>query len=104
MKKLVAVLSLAAAFALVPGSARADAEGKMLGTVTKITLAKDGNSAVATLRDGKSGQTVDIAVEDKITLDKFKDHRISAGDEIKAKYTENGGKHLATFFKKPGGC
>ncbi len=103
MKKLVAALSLAVAVTLATATA-ARAEEKILGTVASIQLAADGNSAVATLKDGKAGVTVPIAVEDKVTLDKFKDHRISVGDEIKCKYEKKGAKNVATFFKKPGGC
>jgi hypothetical protein len=103
MKQLVATLSLAVAVTLATATP-ARAEEKILGTVAAIQLAPDGNSAVATLKDGKAGTTVPIAVEDKVTLDKFKDHRISVGDEIKAKYEKAGGKNLATYFKKPGGC
>ena len=103
MKKLVSTLFLALAFTLATGSI-ARAEEKMLGVVSKINLAQDGNSAVATLKDSKSGQPLDIAVEDKVTLDKFKDHRISVGDEIKCKYEKKGAKNLATYFKKAAGC
>jgi hypothetical protein len=103
MKKLVSALTLAAAFTLLTGTA-ARAEEKMLGVVEKIELAKDGASAVARLKDAKSGQALDVAVEDKVTLDKLKDHRIVVGDEIKAKYEKKGAKNVATYFKKAGGC
>lgn len=103
MKKLVSVLSLAVAFTLAAGTS-ARAEDKLLGVVAKIELAADGNSAVAVLKDSKSGQPLDIAVQDKVTLDKFKDHRISLGDEIKCKYEKQGGRNLATYFKKAAGC
>jgi hypothetical protein len=103
MKKVAAVLSLAIAFTLATGTV-ARAEEKLLGVVAKIDLANDGNSAVATLKDSKSGQPTAIAVEDKVTLDKFKDHRISIGDEIKCKYEKQGPKNLATYFKKAAGC
>ncbi len=103
MKKLAAALSLAVAFTLATGTV-VRAEEKLLGVVAKIDVSTDGNSAVATLKDAKSGQTVDLAVEDKVTLDKFKDHRISAGDEIKAKYEKQGAKNVATYFKKAAGC
>jgi uncharacterized membrane protein YedE/YeeE len=103
MKKIAAVLSLAITFPLAAGAV-ARAEEKLLGVVAKIDLAQDGNSAVATLKDAKSGQPTDVAVEDKVTLDKFKDHRISVGDEIKCKYEKQGAKNLATYFKKAAGC
>ena len=103
MKKLAALLSLAVAVTLATATP-ARAEEKVLGVVASIQLAADGNSAVATLKDPKAGITVPIAVEDKVTLDKFKDHRISVGDEIKCKYEKKADKNVATFFKKPGGC
>lgn len=103
MKKLLAAASLAVAFVLVTATP-ARAEEKMLGTVQKIVVAKDGKSAVATLKDSKSGAPVDIFVADDVTLKKFDDHRIGNGDEIKAKFEKKDGKNLATFFKKAGGC
>jgi hypothetical protein len=101
MKKLISSLVVAAAFLVAAGPARAD--DKVLGTVTKIEIAKP-DLAVATLKDGASGKVVEITVVDKVTLDKFKDKRITVGDEIKAKYEQKAGKNVATFFKKPGGC
>jgi hypothetical protein len=103
LKKLASVLAIAAAFVLVTGTV-ARAEEKVLGPVQKIAMAPDAKTAVATLKDNASGQTVDITVIDQVTLDKFKDHRISVGDDIKCKFDKKDGKNVATFFKKPGGC
>jgi preprotein translocase subunit Sec63 len=103
MKKLLSAVALAVAFTLAT-AAPAQAEDKMLGTITKIVVAKDGKSAVATLKDSKTGANVDIFVADDVTLKKFDDHRIGAGDEIKCKYEKKDGKNVATFFKKAGGC
>lgn len=101
MKRLLAVPMLAAAFVLAT-AAPALAEEKMLGTVTKIE--PNGQGAVATLKDSKSGGAVDVTVTDDVTLAKFKDKRISVGDEIKCKYETKDGKNLATYFKKAAGC
>lgn len=102
VKKLTSGLVLAAALVLVTaGPARADE--KVLGTVTDIEMS-NADLAVATLKDRDSGQPVLITVQDKVTLEKFKDKRINVGDEIKAKYEKKDGKNVATFFKKPGGC
>jgi hypothetical protein len=103
MKKFAAILSLSVVACLF-STTTVRAEEKLLGVVAAIQVAGDGNAAVATLKDSKSGQPVPIAVEDKVTLDKFKDHRISVGDEIKCKYEKQGAKNLATYFKKAGGC
>ena len=104
MKKIVSALSLAVAVTLATGTA-ALAEDKMLGVVTKIDMAGAAATvATATLKDSKSGQPVPITVQDTITLDKFKDHRIGVGDEIKCKYEKKDGKNVATYFKKAGGC
>lgn len=103
MKKTIAAVALAVAFTLATGTV-AHAENKMLATVTKIDVAPDGASAVATMKDSKSGQAVEILVQDKVTLDKLKDKRIVVGDEIKLKYDAQGGKNVATFFKKAAGC
>ena len=101
------VLALSAALALlvlVTATPALAAEQKMLGTVTKISVAKDGKSAVAPLKDSKTAAAVDISVVDDLTLKKFEDHRIGSGDEIKCKYEQKDGKNVATFFKKAGGC
>ena len=103
MKKLATSLALAVAFTLATATV-ARAEEKLLGVVAKIELAADGSSAVATLKDSKGAQSFDIAVEDKVTLEKFKDHRIGVGDEIKCKYEKQGAKYVATYFKKAAGC
>jgi ABC-type uncharacterized transport system ATPase component len=103
MKKVLAGMSLAVAVVLATGRT-ALAEEKMLGVVAKLEVASNGNSAVAVLKDSKSGTLVPIAVEDNVTLDKFKDHRIGIGDEIKCKYEKQGEKNLATYFKKAAGC
>lgn len=103
MKKLLSAVALSVAFVLATATP-ARAEEKMLGTVTNIVVAKDGKSAVATLKDSKSGAAVDIFVGDDVTLKKFDDHRIGNGDEIKCKFEKKDGKNVATFFKKAGGC
>lgn len=75
----------------------------IVGPVTKIELAKDGKSAEATLKDNKGGALVLIYVTDDLTLDKFKDKRIVAGDEIRTRF-EKADKNLAKSFKKTAGC
>jgi hypothetical protein len=98
------IVAAAATAALLLSAAPARAEEKFLGKVVKIEMAgKDAKVATATLQDD-SGKSVVITVEDKVTLDKFADKRISPGDEVKARYTVKGGRNVATFFKKPGGC
>lgn len=79
-------------------------EIKMVGTISKIKLAADGKSAVATLKDTKSGESVNINITDDLTLDKFKDKRIVESDEIRAKFDNAGGKNLSKSFKKTAGC
>ena len=103
MKRLLKTLAVAVAFVLVT-AAPALAERKMSGAVTSIEVAKDGKSAVAKLKDSKTAAIVPITVQDDVTLKKFEDHRIGVGDEIKCKYEKKGGKNVATFFKKAGGC
>ena len=78
-------------------------EGKMVGPVTKITLAADGKSATAILKDAKSGDATTLTVTDTLTLDKFKDKRIVEGDEIRARW-EKDGKNTSKSFKKTAGC
>jgi lysyl-tRNA synthetase class II len=101
MLKRIAVAVTAAATLLLATAQPARADEKFLGKVTKIEAA--GKAALVTLQD-EAGKSVVLTVEDKVTLDKFADKRIQVGDEIKAKYEAKGGKNVATYFKKPGGC
>ena len=75
----------------------------IVGPVTNIELAKDGKSAVATLKDNKGGALVPIYITDDLTLDKFKDKRIGVGDEIRTRF-EKADKNLSKSFKKTAGC
>ena len=106
MKSKLSTLILTAALAMsgaaFTGNAFAD-EGKMVGPVTKIKLAADGKSALATLKDAKTGEQVNLTVSDDLTLDKFKDKRIVEGDEIRARW-EKDGKNTSKSFKKTAGC
>jgi hypothetical protein len=79
-------------------------EVKMVGTITKIELSADGNSAIAVLKDSKSENLVTITITDELTLDKFKDKRIVEGDEIRTKFEKNGDKNTSKMFKKTAGC
>lgn len=76
----------------------------MVGTITKITMAADGQSATAELKDVKTGESVTIRITDELTLEKFKDQRIVEGDEIRTKYDNEGGKNESKSFKKTAGC
>ncbi len=102
LSTLILTAVLAMSGAAFTGNALAD-EGKMVGPVTKIKLAPDGKSAVATLKDAKSGEQVNVTVSDDLTLDKFKDKRIVEGDEIRARFDKDG-KNTAKSFKKTAGC
>ncbi len=89
---------------LFSGVAHADAV-KMVGVITQLDIAgKDAKTATATLKDTKTGQTVDITINDDLTLDKLKDHRIVEGDEIRCKYEVKDGKNVSTAFFKTAGC
>ncbi len=108
MKKAVAALFVVAQLVLglvaISGVARAD-EIKMVGVITKIDISgKDAKTATATLKDTKTDKLVDITVNDDLTLDKFKDHRIVEGDEIRCKYEVKDGKNVSTYFRKTAGC
>ena len=85
------------------GAAAAD-DVKMIGSIVTIKLAPDGKSATAVLKDVKSGEPATITITDDLTLDKFKDKRIVAGDEIRAKFDKKDGKNNSLSFKKTAGC
>ena len=107
MKSRLTIFAVCAALLLsmfaisTPASAE---DVKMVGTISKLTLAADGKSATAVLKDTKSGESVTITVTDDLTLDKFKDKRIVEGDEIRCKYDKEAGKNSSKIFKKPAGC
>ncbi|MCF8168642.1 MAG: hypothetical protein K9K38_02525 [Rhodoferax sp.] len=106
MKSKISSLILAAVLGLSGATFSASAfadEGKMVGPVTKITLAADGKSATAIMKDAKSGESTTLTVTDALTLDKFKDKRIVEGDEIRARW-EKDGKNTSKSFKKTAGC
>ena len=107
MKRVVSVLVVVAVLALglfsFSSIANAD-EIKMVGVITKLEVAKDGKSATTTLKDNKTGKLVVISVTDDLTMDKFKDHRIVEGDEIRCKYESVNGKNQSKFFRKTAGC
>jgi hypothetical protein len=79
-------------------------EVKMVGEITKITLAADGKSATAVLKDTKTSESVTIEITDDLTLDKFKDKRIVEGDEIRCKFNKADGKNSSKTFVKTAGC
>lgn len=108
MKKAVALLFVVArmvvAVLALSSVASAD-EMKMVGVIAKIDLAgQDAKVAVVTLKDAKTDQEVIITIEDDLTLDKLKDHRIVDGDEIRCKYEVKDGKNVGTYFRKTAGC
>ena len=78
---------------------------KMVGDVVKIEISgPDAKTAKATLKDTKTGKLVTVIVNDDLTLDKFKDHRIGVGDEIRCKYEVQDGKNTSKYFRKTAGC
>jgi hypothetical protein len=108
MRKVISVMVLVAIVAmgmLSFGTAANADEIKFVGVITKIEIAgKDAKTATATLKDNDSGKLIVITVNDDLTLDKFKDHRIVEGDEIRCKYEVVDGKNVAKLFRKTAGC
>jgi len=97
-------VAVAIAGVLSPGAVSAD-EIKLVGVITKIGIAgPDATTATATLKDNKTGELVTVIVNDELTLDKFKDHRIVEGDEIRLKYEVKDGKNVSKYFRKTAGC
>lgn len=107
MKKFISatIFALSLALCLLTFSAPANAEEiKMIGTITKIEIAADGNSAAVVLKDNDSGAEVPIVINDEQTLDKLKDKRIVVDDEIRCRYDNESGKNVSKIFKKTAGC
>ncbi len=108
MKRLLTTVTIFAFVALavlaVTGKAHAD-EIKMVGVITKLDISgPDATTATATLKDNDTGKLVVITINDDLTLDKFKDHRIVEGDEIRCKYEVKDGKNVSSYFRKTAGC
>ena len=107
MKKFISsgIVAILLAISVLSFSTSASAEElKMVGTISKIEMAADGKSAIAVLKDTKSGAEVSILINDELTLDKFKDKRIVVDDEIRCRYDNESGKNLSKSFKKTAGC
>jgi len=108
MKKSVLLMLVTAVIALgtltlIP-SANA-AELKMVGVITSINIdGKSAKTATVNLKDTKTDKVVTVTINDELTLDKFKDHRIVEGDEIRLKYEVVGGKNVSKIFRKTAGC
>jgi len=108
MRKTVSMMLLVAiaAMGILSFGTPAQAEEiKFVGVITKIEIAgKDATTATATLKDNKTEAPIVITVNDDLTLDKFKDHRIVEGDEIRCKYEVIDGKNVSKLFRKTAGC
>ncbi len=95
---------VAAATVAVPRAASAD-EIKMVGVISMIDISgPDARTATVTLKNTKTDEEVTVIVNDDLTLDKFKDHRIVVGDEIRLKYEVQDGKNVSRYFRKTAGC
>lgn len=102
MRKIVAI-ALVLTLTLLAGVVFAE-ECKMVGTVSKIEMAKDRKSATVILKDVKSGADVTVDIVDELTLDKLNEKKIVDGDEIRCKYDNAGGKNVSKSFRKTAGC
>ncbi len=99
---VVAALVSLVAFAGAALCSEAKGAGVFVGVVSKIEIT--GGSAKVLLRDNDTNEDVTVLVKDDLTLEKFKDHRIVPGDEIRVKFELQGGQKLSTYFRKTAGC
>lgn len=102
---------LAASFFLAAAVAVAEApkekEIKMMGIFVKKTLAADGKSGEAVVKDVKTGREITLYVTDELTLNKFRKTNpewFAPGEEIRIKYVVKDGKNHSTYFRKAAGC
>jgi len=79
----------------------AGAEEKISGRVKSIDL--DTQTVVVTTYEGQD-VAITISPEDTATLNKLKEKRIKADDDVKVRYISKDGKNVATYFRKPAGC
>ncbi len=98
MKKMMSVVLMAALLSI--SSLASAAEQKLVGLIEKID--QQATAATVILKDGKSGNKVEIIVKDQLTLDKFKDKRIVVGDEVRVKYDDVNKE--SRLFRKTAGC
>jgi len=61
-------------------------------------------TVTAVVKDNKTEQNVTIVITDETTVEKFKDHIIKNGDEIRSTYEKNGDVNKAKIFRKTAGC
>jgi ABC-type Fe3+-hydroxamate transport system substrate-binding protein len=97
-RKLVFML---AALCLTFLAGTAGAEEKISGRVKSIDL--ETNAVVVTTYEGQE-VTITISPEDTSTLNKLKEKRVRADDDVKVRYVVKDGKNVATYFRKPAGC
>lgn len=96
--------AMIAASALAPMDSAWAQQVTVVGPITRIDVAPDGKSAVAVLKNVKTGEAVTISITDELTLDKFKDKRIVTGDEIRTRFEKKDGTNRSKSFKKTAGC
>ena len=83
----------------------ATAAEAIAGTVTKLTMNADGKSALAVVKDAKSGAAVSITISDSETLEQIKGKRSAEGDSVRGKFEAAGGKNeKGSLRKKTAGC
>ncbi len=107
MKKIlsVSVVAMMVMFAVALFSVNAQAETlKMIGTVYSFKISDDQKTVTAVVKDNKTEQNVTIVITDEATVEKFKNHIIKNGDEIRSTYEKNGDVNKAKIFKKTAGC
>lgn len=104
MKRIISAVLMVAVMAVgvLSFNQNASAEEKMTGAVAKIEMAKDGASATVVIKN--DDKEITLTVSDTETLDKFKDHKINEGDEVKIKYDAVDGKNVSRYFRKTAGC
>lgn len=73
------------------------AQVKMVGVLTKIEIADSG--ATVMLRDERSGEEIEIIINDSATIDKLKNHRIIVSDTVMCTYVEQDGKKVSVSFR-----
>lgn len=99
LKVLSAMILTIFCIAMLTGIGVAEEKISIKGKVKSIDLSK--NAVVISFDDEPD---ITITVEDKETLAKLKDGRISVYDEVKVKYIIKDKKNIAIDFRKAAGC
>jgi hypothetical protein len=76
---------------------------KVVGVIVRFSIASDGKSVEATLKDIRKDKEIKLHVTNELVIDKFRYGKLAAGAEVRAKYEFRDGKNYCSYFRKVSG-